>query len=127
MTRLSVLLRMVIFVLALVFLPVLPIVAADGITVVESRANHSFAQQVTFTLQATSDAEITQVYLFFRAAGDERTESVNLTIEPAREISVNYVHELRLSPLPPFAMVTFWWQIKNISGDSLTTDLQQFE
>jgi len=114
-------------VLALVFLPVLPIVAADGITVVESRANHSFAQQVTFTLQATSDAEITQVYLFFRAAGDERTESVNLTIEPAREISVNYVHELRLSPLPPFAMVTFWWQIKNTSGDSLTTDLQQFE
>jgi len=114
-------------VLALVFLPVLPIVAADGITVVESRANHSFAQQVTFTLQATSDAEITQVYLFFCAAGDERTESVNLTIEPAREISVNYVHELRLSPLPPFAMVTFWWQIKNTSGDSLTTDLQQFE
>jgi hypothetical protein len=102
--------------------------ASEGIAVVENRASYSFAQQVTFTLQATSDAEITQVYLFFRATDDERTETVNISIEdPAREISTDYVHNLNLSPLPPFATVSFWWQIEDNAGNRLTTEPQQFE
>jgi len=101
--------------------------AAEGIAVVESRASHSFAQQVTFTLHATSDAEITQVYLFFRATGDEQAEAVNVDIEPAREIRANYMRDLRSSPLPPFATVTFWWQIEDAAGNSLITGHQHFE
>jgi hypothetical protein len=100
--------------------------AAEGITVVESKASHSFAQQVTFTLQATSDVEITKVYLFFRATGEERTESAIVAIEPGLEISARHVHELRRAPLPPFAMVTFWWRIENSAGTSVTTETQQF-
>jgi len=127
MTRLPVLLLIVIFVLALGFLPAPSTVAADGIVVVKSEANYSFAQQVTFTLQAASEASITQVYLFFRATGDEVAQSVNMAIEPTREISPSYVHDLRRSPLPPFAMVTFWWQMEDAAGNSLTTEPQQFE
>lgn len=103
-----------------------PLAAASGITVVESEASHSFAQQIVFTLEATSDAEITQVYLFFHAAGDERTETADLTIgEPGRAIT--YVHDLGNFPLPPFATVSFWWQIEDAAGNTLTTDPQQFE
>jgi len=127
MTHLPVLLLSVNLVLVLGFLPAAPVVAADGITVVENRATHWFAQQVTFTLRATSDAEIIQAYLFFRATGDDQAKSVELSIEPAREISADYVHELRLSPLPPFATVTFWWQIDDAAGNRLTTEPQQFE
>lgn len=101
--------------------------AAGGITVIENRAVYSFAQQVTFTLQATSDTEITRIYLFFRATGDERTESREIDIEPAREISVDYVHDLRLSPLPPFATVAFWWQIDDAAESRLITEHQHFE
>jgi hypothetical protein len=101
--------------------------AADGITVVESKASHSFAQQVTFTLRATSDAEITAAYLFFQAAGETQTESTILAFEPGHEISASHVHELRHSPLPPFATVSFWWQIEDAAGDRLTTDPQQFQ
>jgi len=125
MTRLPVLSLIASLVLALVLLPAAS--AADGITVIESGASHSFAQQVAFTLQATSDAEITRVYLFFRAVGDERATSVNVPIEPAREINVNHMHDLRLSPLPPFATVTFWWQIEDAAGNTLATEPQQFE
>ena len=101
--------------------------AAEGITVVESKASYSFAQQVTFTLQATSDAEIAQVYLFFRATGDERAKPIDVSIEPDCKISTNYVHNLHLSPLPPFATVTFWWQIEDSAGNRLTTEPQQFK
>lgn len=114
-------------ILALVFLPAAPAAAADGITVIENGVRYSFAQQVTFTLQATSDVEITQVYLFFRAMGDDLAQPVDVTLEPAREINVNYMHDLRRSPLPPFATITFWWQIEDAAGNTLTTEPQQFE
>ncbi len=99
--------------------------AAEPITVIESRTDHSFAQQVTFTLYATSDeAEIEHVYLFFQV-GDREVESANVLIaEPAREVNVSHVHDLRLSPLPPFAMVTFWWQIEDAAGNILNTASQ---
>jgi hypothetical protein len=103
-----------------------PLAAASGITVVKSEASNSFAQQIVFTLEAASDAEITQVYLFFHAAGDERTEAADVTIgEPGRAIT--YVHDLGNFPLPPFATVSFWWQIEDAAGNTLTTDPQQFE
>lgn len=101
--------------------------ATDGITVVESTATHSFAQQITFTLHATSDAEITQVHLFFRAAGDEHTELVpvdfeRLSSESGHEANASYMHDLRRSPLPPFATVTFWWDIEDATGRKLTSE-----
>ncbi len=96
--------------------------ASDDITIIESAAEHSFAQQITFMLHARSNAEITQVYLFFRAAGDEHTESVSVEFEPGSEINTSYMHDLRRSPLPPFATVTFWWDITDAAGRTLTTD-----
>jgi hypothetical protein len=102
-------------------------IAAQGITVVESKASYSFAQQVTFTLQATSNAEITKVYVFFRATGEERTEAAIVAVEPGLEINARHVHELRRAPLPPFAAVTFWWRIENSAGASVTTETQQFQ
>ena len=103
------------------------VVTADGITVVESSASHNFAQQVTFTLRAASEAEITQVYLFFRATGDERATSMDVDLKPGHKIDVNYMHELRSFPLPPFATITFWWQIEDAAGNALATEPQQFE
>ncbi len=103
MRRLPVLLLIGTLFLALWVSPLPSTLAANGITVVESKSSHMFAQQATFTLQATSKAKIAQVYLFFRATGDEQAESVNVTFEPAREINITYLHDLRLSPLPPFS------------------------
>ncbi len=102
-------------------------VAADGIQVIESEVTYSFAQQVTFTLQATSDADITQVYLFFQATGDERAQSVNVDVEQSPEISVEHTRDLRRAPLSPLATVTFWWQIENAAGLSLSTEHKQFK
>lgn len=113
-------------VLALGSSPILP-VAADGIRVIESAAVHSFAEQATFTLQARSDAEIAHVHLFLRATGETWTESVDVEVDPAREISTTYVHDLRTSPLPPFATVSFWWRIEDAAGKELTTTPQQFQ
>jgi hypothetical protein len=102
--------------------------ATNGIALQESAVSHSFAQQVTFTLQASSDAEITAVYLFYQVAGvEQHTESAFVDIEPAREINVSYTLDLRLSPLPPFSKVIFWWQIEDAAGNRLVTDDPPYE
>ncbi len=101
--------------------------SAGGITVARQGVEHSFAQQITFTLEATSDTEITEVYLFFRAADDD-TEKANVPVErPAREVSVRHTHDAGLYPLPPFADVTFWWQIEDAGGSRLETAPEQFK
>ncbi len=101
--------------------------SASGISVTRSSVEHSFAQHVTFTLEATSDAEISQVYLFFRATYDEETEKERLALEkPSREISLNHTHDVQRHPLPPFADITFWWQIEDTAGNQLKTAPQQF-
>jgi hypothetical protein len=96
-------------------------VNADGITVVNTSAEHRFAQDLTFTLQARSEAEITQVYLFFQVEGSDQTASQAITFDPATEIDISYAHDLRRSPMPPFALVSYWWQIEDAAGGSLNT------
>jgi hypothetical protein len=94
---------------------------ADGITVLNTGAEHRFAQDLTFTLQARSEAEITEVYLFFQVEGADRTESQAITFDQATKIDISYVHDLRRSPLPPFALINYWWQIEDAAGGSLNT------
>lgn len=126
-TRLE--LGIVTFLASLVGSLLVPVFAlADGINVTENRVEHSFAQHVTFTLEATSDAEITEIYLFFRAIHDEETEKTKVLLEkPACEISVGHAHDVRRYPLPPFADITYWWQIEDTTGNQLKTAPKQFK
>jgi hypothetical protein len=101
---------------------------ASGISVTRNTVEHSFAQQVTFKLEATADAEISQVYLFFRATSDEETEKKRIALsKPSREVTLEVTHDLRRYPLPPFADITYWWQLEDEAGHQLKTPTRHFE
>jgi len=101
---------------------------ATGISVEANSVEHSFAQHVTFSLEAASDAEISEVYLFFRATHAEETEKTEVSLEkPSREISVRYTHNVRRYPLSPFADISYWWQIEDAAGNQLKTAPKQFK
>ncbi len=101
--------------------------ADDVITVIENSARYNFAQQITFTLQASTTSQVAKVYLFFMAQGDERTKSLEVPFEQeGTTLSATTMHDLRLSPLPPFDTVTFWWEIA-YDGGSHSIDKQQLE
>jgi len=102
--------------------------SAGGITVVENDVDHSFGQHVTFTLEASSDAEISQIYLFFHATDDDETEKKKVSLEgPDRQVSVRHAHNARIYPLPPFATITYWWQIEDVAGNRLETAPKHFQ
>jgi hypothetical protein len=99
----------------------------DAVTVIENTISYSFAQQITFTLEATVPAQVTRLRLFFVASGGERTESFEVPFrQESDRLSANYLHDLRLSPLPPFDTITFWWEIE-YGGESYTTEKEPFE
>jgi hypothetical protein len=100
---------------------------ADDVDVTENSVEHSFAQHVTFTLEASCDAEITEIYLFFRALNEEETEKTQLPIErPATTIRVSHTHDVRSYPLPPFADISYWWQIEDATGKQRKIDPESF-
>jgi len=98
--------------------------------VVESRAGYSFAQQVTFTLWATSDAEITQVYLFFRAMGDDLAQLpflVRLSHKTRRTVTANIAFALAVKAavfaLAMAGLATLWMAVVADVGASLAVIL----
>jgi len=113
--------------LVLLLAPANNAVADGNVTVITNTADYNFAQQITFSLEATTTTPITKVYLFFAATGDEHTESLDVPFKQEdNTLSAAYLYDLRLSPLPPFDTITFWWKIE-YSGGSDTTEKESFE
>jgi len=102
-----------------------PMQTRTDIGVVDNTASYRFGEEMIFSLEANSDTDITECYLFFRAANEERTNSVAFEFLPSPEIRVTYAHDLRASPLSPFAIITYWWQIRDRAGQALITEPQQ--
>lgn len=100
---------------------------ADGILVLQSSASHVFAREVTFSLQASSEFEITRIHLLFRSAGEERARLVAIEEQPSREIAIAYVYDVQQRPVAPFTTVWYWWQVEDAGGNTVTTEKQQFE
>ncbi len=103
-----------------------PARAQSGITVQESQVTYSFGQQITFELRATAPAEITTVTLRYRVAGEPRTLVRTLAFTPGREVVATHVEELRTVHIPPFARITYWWEVGDAAGGRLTTPPQEF-
>ncbi|HHS96809.1 MAG TPA: hypothetical protein ENK08_02765 [Chloroflexi bacterium] len=92
------------------------------ITVSHIAAHYTFGQQATFELEASAPATITAVYLYVQPEGTERVDVHPVPIDPGPTVRARYVHDLHLSPFPPFGRVSWWWEIRDSEGHSLLTD-----
>ncbi|MBN1977302.1 MAG: hypothetical protein JW918_07870 [Anaerolineae bacterium] len=103
-------------------------IADDAIAVIENNASYNFAQQITFTLEATSTAQVTKVYLVFAATGSDQTETRDVFFEQEGDtIRASYMHDLRLSPLNPFDTIIFRWEIEYDGDKRYTVGERQLE
>ncbi|NLE43440.1 MAG: hypothetical protein GX620_01860 [Chloroflexi bacterium] len=95
--------------------------APSQIVSTESHVTYSFADEMTFSIHALSGTPIDRCYLFFRAATEERTRSVEISVLPAPEIFVTHTVRLQEAPLPPFASISYWWEFRDTDGNRVTT------
>jgi hypothetical protein len=87
---------------------------------------YTFGQQATFSIQAASANDITAIYLYLQSEGDAAAVSLPVSIEPGPEVQATVQRDLRLSPFPPFGMVSWWWEIRDTEGTVLRTDPKLF-
>lgn len=104
------------------------VIADDAITVIENSASYNFAQQITFTLEATSTVQVTRIYLVFATTSSGQAETQEVPFEQEGDtIRASYLHDLRLSPLSPFDTIVFRWEIEYGGDERYPTDEQQIE
>ncbi len=85
-----------------------------------------FGQHIRFHLEVSSVADIRSIVLAYRTADTPGTSVQRLTFEPARQISVDYIHEIAQHYIRPFVEVTYWWTIEDSNQTRLITPSQTF-
>lgn len=80
--------------------------------------DYDFGQIATFSLSlSTSSTNATEATLFVNI-NNERTTHY---IVPLADNQSQYQWDLRTSPIPPYAQVSYWWQFENTQGEKQTT------
>jgi hypothetical protein len=100
------------------------------IEVQENTAEVDFPEEITFTLEATSSSQITDVTLEFGTDALSCGESVSRAIpedfEPDNSIAVEWVWNLRRSgSVPPGTEVWWRWVLEDENGQEIETSIQR--
>ncbi|MGH2592952.1 MAG: peptidase MA family metallohydrolase [Anaerolineae bacterium] len=95
---------------------------------IAARLTHDyvFAQQITFVLDATSDARITRAIVFYQSDRSSLRQG-EVAFTPETTVHVEVLQELRGGAIPPFSTVTYWWEIADEAGQTFTTPRVTFE
>lgn len=96
----------------------------------ESNATYTYGQAVTFYLQAATDegAEpLTAVQLTFSAPELPAAYTVDLPVNPGRELTARYTIPYAELPLDPFTTITYAWTVETAGGASLSVPPQTID
>jgi hypothetical protein len=93
----------------------------------ESSAEYRFGQAMEFRLDIAGEHHVTAVTLYITASNLPQTAAIDLTFEPARELTL--IHRLDLTDLrfAPFSEVTYWWTAVDRRGNEWRSPEQSFE
>lgn len=92
-----------------------------------SRVEVAYGQKATFRLTGQIDAEIEQIELFIHTAhaATPLSVSVRFTQDPSQLVA-GYDLDPTLANLPPFADVTYWWELVTADGTIFTVPKARF-
>jgi len=117
--------------LALVFCLLLTILspglvqAQGGLSVLNSSAVAVFPSQLSLSLSARSNVNITDVRLCYtvdRMSFADVISEVYLEFIPSTKVDVSWSLEMmKFGGLPPGSTVEYWWRVKDASGDRVET------
>ncbi|MBN1937114.1 MAG: hypothetical protein JW934_20820 [Anaerolineae bacterium] len=85
-----------------------------------------FGQHIRFHLQVSSTANIQSIVLAYRTTDTQGTNVQRMTFDPARTISVDYIHEIEQRYVRPFVELMYWWTIEDGDQNRLITPSQTF-
>ncbi len=108
----------------------LPVNAANGITVTISAVDSAFPSSLTFKISTQSSSQISEIRLHYtteQLSFARVTSEAFLVFTPSTSVNAEWTWDLRQSGgIPPGTIIIYWWTINDKSGNSLTTGQSQF-
>jgi hypothetical protein len=89
--------------------------------------NYQFGSQLLFSGLLQGASPISRAVIFLRPVGGEDTLVLQASIieEPGSQI-LQVTLDLQPSPIQPFQILTFWWQVDFADGTSATSQAEEF-
>jgi len=103
--------------------------SAPSITITSAAAEVDYPQEITFTIEAESDAEIRILELEYGLTGRDCTPDVNVVIPedfvPGKEIQVEWTWRVAASGnLPPGMQIWWIWRLVDDAGNEIRSEKQ---
>jgi hypothetical protein len=99
--------------------------AQSGLTIVSSSAEAVFPSQLSFSLSARSNVNITDIRLCYtvdQISFAQVTSEVYIEFTPSTTVDVSWSLEMvKIGGLPPGSTVEYWWRVKDASGSKVET------
>lgn len=101
-----------------------PAKANSGISVLSSSVEINFPYGLVFNLEAESDADIIDARLHYQVDKANYAQVISeawAQFAPAPRIETSWTCDMARANLPPGAMITYWWTVRDAVGNSLET------
>ncbi len=113
-----------IFLLLAVLFPGL-VQAQGGLTILDSSAKVGFPLNLSFSLSAKSNVNITDIRLHYTVERDsfaQVTSEAYIDFVPDTAVDVNWSLDMRrIGGLPPGSIIEYWWTLRDTSGNRVET------
>jgi acylphosphatase len=94
---------------------------------VSAQHSYHYGRELRLTAVITAPSPVTRAAVFIRTGDAAQTDVLISSLSSAMPTVASATRDLRLEPLPPFATVSYWWQIDTSDGRSVTTSPQTFD
>ncbi len=96
--------------------------ATIQITAQEARV--FFGEEIAFSVRATSSTPISSATLNVQVAEQPLSLVFPVEVTPATDVSLRYSLSVQESGIPPFARLTYYWELGNQAGEAIVSDAQ---
>lgn len=104
----------------------LPIPILQSFLTFESfSVTHTFGSQITFSVTAKSDADVTAAVVLMRTSDSDRTEVIQASVAPSKNLKAQVTRELQAQPISPFTTITYSWRLTDSQGRTFTSSEQK--
>jgi hypothetical protein len=86
---------------------------------IDSNAEYTFGERITFQAKLSSDTPVESAVIFFQAEGDAHTNVGLVTVKStdAQTYQLSYVHNLAEYYIRPFSYISYRWEITPTQGE----------
>ncbi|GAB4571097.1 MAG: hypothetical protein Kow0077_06850 [Anaerolineae bacterium] len=103
-------------------------VAQTGVNILADEVLVRYPLLINFQLEAEAPGtEITDVRLMWQAGPEDAFNVTRMSFQPAERVAIQYPLNVQFLRLPPFATVSYRWELRTADGELFTTEVRSFE